>query len=138
MMDPCNASTLNLLNSQSFAAFLGAFFAFVFGLIAYRYDKKRERIIKHQNATVELGYLLNEHLDDIWKDIFLINGTLQIFGRNVPTYNHLNPLRVVEDLELRLGDLELINMISKCDQFITGSQSVLKRILQSAILLLPS
>lgn len=105
-------NTFSLFDSPAFAAFLGAFSAFAFGLIAYRYDKKRTRIIKHQNAAVELGYLLNEQLDDIGRNRYLVAGTLQIFKKNLNTYNHFSALRRIEDMELRLGDLDLINRSS--------------------------
>lgn len=101
--------TDGFFNSQGFGAFLGAFFAFIFGLIAYVYDKKRERIVKHKNAVVELEYLLNEHLDYISRNQFLIRGTIEIFKKKHLTFNQFTLFRLIPDTELKLADLELIN-----------------------------
>lgn len=87
----------------------GAFFAFLFGMVTYIITKNRERWAKHKNALVEIEYLANEHLDDIAGNVSGINGTLEIFKNNKFTYNRLRLLSLADDLELRLGDINIIN-----------------------------
>src|SRR5882757_3347002 len=48
---------------QGAGAFFGALFAFLFGLLAFWLQKKRERFIMHKNAVVELESLLWDHYD---------------------------------------------------------------------------
>lgn len=89
--------------------FFGAFFAFIFGLSAFWIQKKRERFIMHKNAVVELEYLLNDHLNDIAKNGYLIKHNIKILNQKHLTYDRLHYFRLPTDLELRLGDLEIIN-----------------------------
>ena len=94
---------------QGSGAFLGAFFAFLFGFLTFWMQKKRERFFKHKNAVVELEYLLNEHLNDIAKNSFLLTHDIDILKRRHFTYDRLYAFRIPIDLELRLGDLDIIN-----------------------------
>lgn len=94
---------------QGSGAFLGAFFAFLFGFLTFWMQKKRERFFKHKNAVVELEYLLNEHLNDIAKNSFLLTHDIDILRRRHFTYDRLYTFRIPLDLELRLGDLDVIN-----------------------------
>lgn len=94
---------------QSSGAFIGAFFAFVFGLIAIKINQVRERFFKHQKAVVELEYLLNDHLNSIATNQYLIANTIPILKSKYYTYNKLQLFRLPLDLELKLGDLYIIN-----------------------------
>ncbi len=94
---------------QGSGAFLGAFFAFIFGLLAFKINQMRERFFMHQRAVVELEYLLNAHLNTIAKNEYLITHTVEILKRKHYTYNKLQPFRLPDALELKLGDLDIIN-----------------------------
>lgn len=91
-------------------AFFGAFFAFIFGLLAFYVQKKRERWILHKNAVVEIEYLLNDHLDDIAANQYLMQGASETLKKGYFTYNIFNELRLPkDDIRLRLADIDLIN-----------------------------
>lgn len=94
---------------QGAGGFFGAFFAFIFGLLTFWINKKRERFFLHKNAVVELEYLLNDHLNFIAKNEYLTIHTVKILKRRYYTYNKLQLFRLPDDLELRLGDLDVIN-----------------------------
>lgn len=90
-------------------AFLGAFFAFLFGLITFYLQKKFERYWKHKNALVELENLLNDHLNIISGNQYLLKGAFETLKKHHMTYNLLTNLRLPEDIELRIGNLEALN-----------------------------
>ncbi len=89
--------------------FFGAFFAFIFGLFTLWVQKRRECFTRHKNAVVELEYLLNDHLNDIAKNSYLIKHEINILKKKHLTYNRLHNFRLPTGLELRFGDLEIIN-----------------------------
>lgn len=97
------------LDSNLGAAFFGAFFAFIFGGIAFSRQKNSERRVKHMNAVVALEYLLNEHLDDISVNMSQAKGSADHMSSGKFTYNQFYPLRIPIGLELELGDIDLIN-----------------------------
>lgn len=95
-------------NNNSVSSFLGAFFAFIFGIIAYIYTKKREKWASHHNALVKTEQLLNRHLNDISGNIFLLKGSLETFSKGAFSENELNPLEN-PDFMTEFHNLELIN-----------------------------
>lgn len=113
---------------QGAGAFLGAFFAFLFGLLTLWIQKLRERFILHKNAVVELEYLLNEHLNDIAKNGYLIKHDISILSNANLTYDRLYPLRLPHDLELRLADLDIINKYFSYKESVLRINADLKKI----------
>jgi hypothetical protein len=95
--------------SSALGAFFGAFAAFIFGLIAFYLQKKFERYWKHKNSVVEIEHLLQDHLDQSAANQFLLNGAIETLQRHHMTYTLLTQLRLSEDINLRVGDLELLN-----------------------------
>ncbi len=98
----------NLLPGAS-GAFFGAFFAFLFGLIAYFLQKKFDKYHKHKNTVVELEYLLQEHLDSSATNQYLLNGAIKTISDDKFSFTLMNNFRLPEDLSLKLGELALIN-----------------------------
>lgn len=95
--------------SDAPSAFFGALFAFLFGLITYYWTKWLERQKKDYDALVKLEGLLNEHLNTISRNEYLIHGSIDTLLKGFMTYNQLRPFRIAEDLELSFLDLDLIN-----------------------------
>jgi hypothetical protein len=98
----------SFLNGAS-GAFFGAFFAFIFGLIAYYLQKKFDRYHKHKAAVVGLEYLLQENLDRNSVNQYLLEGAINIISRNRFSFTLLSEFRLPSDLSLRIGELALIN-----------------------------
>ena len=90
-------------------AFLGAFSAFIFGLITFYFQKRFERYWKHKNAVVEIEHLLQSHLNQNSSNQFLFNGAIDTLQRNHMTYTILTELRLPDDLSLRIGDIDILN-----------------------------
>lgn len=90
-------------------AFFGALFAFLFGLVAFYFQKKFERYWKHKNAVVEIEHLLNDHLNTSAGNQYLLQGAIDTLQRNHMTYTLLTPFRLPEDISLRIGNLEVLN-----------------------------
>lgn len=90
-------------------AFLGAFFALVFGLVAFYFEKKFERYWKHKNAIVEIEHLLQDNLDLNSGNQFLLKGAIKTLKKNHMSYTLLSPLKLSEDINLRIGNLEALN-----------------------------
>lgn len=92
--------------------FSGAFFAFMFGRFAGDVDKKKERYLKHQHAMVKMEYLLVKHQDKVSRLVYLLRNTINILKSGKFTHNRFPGLNVIEDIELELGDINLINEVS--------------------------
>ena len=101
--------TRDLAWPGAIGAFLGAFFAFTFGLIAFYLQKKFEMYWKHKTAVVEIEHILNDHLDVSATNQFLLQGAINTLKRHNITYTLLNQFRLPDDIDLRFGDLELAN-----------------------------
>lgn len=84
-------------NNAAVGAFLGAFSAFIFGLIAYDYTKRREKWVAHHNALVKAENLMNRHLNGISNNVFLLKGSIEIFKKGAFSENELYPLDNPED-----------------------------------------
>lgn len=107
-MNATDSANLNILVNAS-GAFFGAFFAFIFGLVTYYWAKWSERQSKDYNAMVKLEGVLNEHLNVLSRNEYLIHGSIETLKIGAMTYNILRKYRLVEDLELSFLDLDLIN-----------------------------
>ncbi len=90
-------------------AFLGAFSAFIFGLVTFYLQKKFERYWKHKNAVVEIEHILQDNLDQNSANQYLLKGAIETLQAHM-SYTLLTPLRLSEDINLRIGDLEVLNM----------------------------
>jgi hypothetical protein len=121
-------------------AFLGAFFAFIFGLITFYLQKKLERYWKHKNAVVEIEHLLNDHLNDSAGNQYLLQGAIDTLKRHHMTYTLLNQFRMPEDMDLRLGDIDILNAFAdykepviKLNNGLTSWQGLNDRLQQNII-----
>jgi hypothetical protein len=90
-------------------AFLGAFFAFLFGLASYRFIKRYERFVQHRNALVIFERLLNEHVDIIGLNKKVSLNTQRILEKQQLTHNRLIELPVKQELSIDLGSISLVN-----------------------------
>mgnify|MGYP001589307198 CR=1 FL=1 len=102
-------STNESIWPSAVGAFLGAFSAFVFGLITFYFQKKMERFWKHKSAVVEIEHILQDNLDQNSANQFLLKGAIETLTRNHLTYTLLTQLRLSDDINLRIGDLEVLN-----------------------------
>jgi hypothetical protein len=97
--------------SSFFGAFAGAFFAFVFGLIAYWITKRRERFVQHKNTLVKLNRVLMKHLHEFGVLETVIRDTSASLKKNHTTSNRLNTLAIPDEIEMELGSLDLTNKV---------------------------
>ena len=97
------------LSIEGIGAFLGALFAFIASMLTLWVEKTRARFIMHKNAIVTLEYTLNDHLNDISTNDFLIKHNINILRKGHLTYNRFSLLDLPQELELKLGDLTVIN-----------------------------
>lgn len=93
---------------SAIGAFLGAFSAFVFGLITFYFQKKFERYWKHKNSVVEIEHMLQDHLDQNSANQYLLKGAIDTLQKNHMSYTLLTPLRLSDDIDLRIGDLDML------------------------------
>lgn len=121
-------------------AFLGAFFAFIFGLITFYLQKKFERYWKHKNAVVEIEHLLNDHLNDSAGNQYLLQGAVNTLKKYHMTYTLLNQFRMPNDMDLRIGDLDVLNAysdykepVTKLDNGLASWQGLNERLQQNVI-----
>jgi len=98
------------LSIEGIGAFLGALFAFMISMLTLWVERTRARFAKHQSAVVELEYILNDHLNDIARNEFLLKHNIEILRRGHLTYNKFTLLDLPQELELKLGDLDVINL----------------------------
>ena len=104
----------HIVSSQSdfsgfWGAFGGAFFAFVFGLIAYRMTQRWERFGQHKNALVKLERLLNRHYNALAILEGMAADTAKVIGEGKMTSNRFFELKLPEGLDLELASIDLIN-----------------------------
>lgn len=96
-------------SSGFWGAFLGAFFAFIFGLITYWITKRRERFVQHKNAVVKLERVLNKHLDDFGSMATIIKGMSENLGLGRVDISRLFKVELPDNLDIDLGSIDLIN-----------------------------
>jgi len=94
---------------SAIGAFLGAFFAFIFGLITFFVTKKLERYWLHKKSAVEIEHILQQHLDQNASNKYLLQGAIKTLQKKHMTYTLLDLLRLPEGIDMRIGDLELLN-----------------------------
>ena len=97
--------------SGFWGAFLGAFFAFIFGLITYVITKRRERFVQHKNALIKLDRAMNKHLNDLGVTEVLVKDSNKILGEGKVSTNRLYHLKMPENLTMDLGSIDLINKV---------------------------
>lgn len=107
----------SLFDNAAFAAFLGSFTAFMFGIVAYDYTKRRERWKLHHDAVVKSERLVNRHLNQISGDIFLLNGALNTYAKGAFSENVLNQLDNPE-ISIDLHNLEIVNVYEDYQAFV--------------------
>lgn len=95
--------------SGFWGAFAGAFFAFIFGLLAYRLTKRWELFVQHKNSLVKLDRLFNRHLDQLVMLESLVKNSYSILEGDKLTFNRLFELKIPENLDMEIGSIELIN-----------------------------
>ncbi|HWA51845.1 MAG TPA: hypothetical protein VG895_02235 [Patescibacteria group bacterium] len=100
--------SVGLSNNAAVGAAIGSFTAFIFGLIAYNYTKKREKWITHHNALVKTERLVNRHLNEITGNVFLLEGAIKTFEKDAFSENVLDPLES-PDYMIDFHNLELVN-----------------------------
>lgn len=97
------------------AAFMGAFFAFLFVRLADALTRIYQRQAKNHTTLVQLEHQLNDCLDLIGDDIFVIDQFLQmaehIRSEGTPRVymNELHPLPLGRELFISLTNIDLIN-----------------------------
>ena len=99
----------SLFENAAFAAFLGSFTAFIFGIVAYDYTKRRERWKLHHDAVVKSERLMNRHLNQISGNIFLLKGALDTYAKGAFSENVLSQLDNPE-ISIDLHNLEIVNV----------------------------
>lgn len=85
-------SISTFFNNAAVGAFFGSFSAFIFGLIAYDYTKRREKWVTHHNALVKTEHHINRHFNDISGNIFLLKGSSITLAKGAFSENELSPL----------------------------------------------
>lgn len=87
-----NNSVASFFNNTSVGAFLGAFSAFILGVVTYNYTKRREKWKLHHDGLVKTERLINQHLNEISVNIFLLKGAIEAMESGAFTENMLNLL----------------------------------------------
>jgi len=99
----------NNTSSPFWGAFLGAFFAFVFGLVTYVITKRRERFVLHKNTLIKLDRSLNKHLNDLSVLKEILEDSMRVASENKVPSNRLFKLELPENIEMDLGSIRLVN-----------------------------
>lgn len=99
--------------SSGIGAFMGAFAAFLFLIFEKIFSKYRERRVKHLNAVVRAQYLLNENLQYISDNIFLLKGFERIVKKGGFHIGGYNLLQWDRKILLDLANLEIINRLGE-------------------------
>lgn len=111
---------INFLNNAGVGAFLGAFFAFIFGIVAYDYTKRREKWKLHHDTVVKAEYLINRHLNQISGNIFLLKGAMETYKKGIFSENVLSPVENPDFLH-DFHNIEIINTYA-------GYQSLVEKV----------
>jgi len=101
----------NIYISNGVGAFMGAFSAFIFLIFEKTFSKYRERRVKHLNALVRSEYLLNENLQFIADNIFLLDGFVKIIKKGGFHSGAFNEILWDKTILLDLANLEMINRL---------------------------
>ncbi len=98
-------------------AFAGAFFAFLFLRIGDGLTKIYERQIRHYNAMVELEFVLNQNLDQIGRDMLIVENSKNNLAESksekivVENPQDPSPIQIRQELLLRLYGKDIINRV---------------------------
>src|ERR1700722_7035133 len=95
--------------SSFWGAFLGAFFAFVFGLVMFYFTKKREKFVRHRNALIKLERLLNEHADELLIAKIHADETKKVVQANAVTDYRFKTLKLDDEVLVDLSSIDMIN-----------------------------
>lgn len=98
----------NFFNNAAVGSFFGAFFAFIFGIIAYDYTKKREKWKLHHDTVVKAEYLVNRHLNQISGNIHLLKRAIETYSNGAFSENVLTPIENPDFLQ-DFHNIEVIN-----------------------------
>ena len=97
------------LFTQSFAAFFGAFFAYLFLRIGDFFSKVYERQVKHFNSLVILETQLNELGGIVHDNLYVIPDFRRVITSGNVYFNNLHSLPYDKSHYEKLYDLDLIN-----------------------------
>lgn len=94
--------------------FSGAFFAFLFERLSSEQDKRRTRYKRHHDALVRVEYTIVKQQDNISRLVYSLESSVQKLRQNPPVMpaHRFPKLKILEDIELDLGDINLINEVS--------------------------
>ncbi|MDE2212996.1 MAG: hypothetical protein KGJ34_00435 [Patescibacteria group bacterium] len=106
-------------SSLFWGPFLGAFFAFIFGLITFYYTKKREKFVRHRNALIKLERLMHEHADELLIAKIHADDTKKIVEANAVTDYRFKLLRLDTDILMELASIDIINKYNFYSRSIT-------------------
>ncbi|MDQ3099409.1 MAG: hypothetical protein M3Q44_06705 [bacterium] len=95
---------LEILNS----AFAGAVFSLISGYLLYRYSKKHELWMLHKKSTVSTVELMPRHLNEMYDNLYLMEGDIVALEKGGFTYNELHPLPM-PDYKTDFQNIELKN-----------------------------
>lgn len=101
-----------LLSSEVVAAFLGAWFAFLFGLLAYWVTKRRERFVQHKITLQKLSILLNENLHSISGLKEIAKAIKECLLKKLPI-DRFFLLKKTQDFELEVKSLDVLEEMIK-------------------------
>jgi len=108
-----NSNTATNISSSFWGAFLGAFLAFLFGLLTFYITKRREGYIKHKNGLVKLSQLLHEHSDEIYMAKQNADETKKIVELKQLTDYRFILFKTPTDILMELQSIEIMNMYFK-------------------------
>lgn len=91
---------------------MGAFAAFLFLIAERTFGKYRERRVKHFNTLVKAEYILNENLQLISDNIYMVDGFIKVLKEGKLHVGRFNPLIWEQSILLDLANLEIINRLS--------------------------
>jgi len=104
-----NQTVATSSNSQFWGLFLGAFFAFIFGLIMDYLIKRRDRFKEHWNSLVHLDRLLNNHIDAIGTVKTTGDTIVRILKDGALVGSRFIKFKEIDPIFLKLADIELVN-----------------------------
>jgi hypothetical protein len=96
-------------NGQFWGLFLGAFFAFIFGLATDYLVKRRDRFKEHWNALVYLDRLLNNHIDAIGIAGTTGNTIVTILQSGALVGSRFVKFKEIDPILIKLANIELVN-----------------------------
>jgi hypothetical protein len=105
------------ITNQALAAFMGAFFAFLFVRIGEMLSKLYDRQVKNYNGLIEIEYFCIENIDTVANNIKIIEDINSILipalamNQPVVCMNRLHTLIFIEDILFKLNSIDFINKL---------------------------